>query len=268
MVDQEKSGWRGFWGAITFGSILRILLLLILAGIAYSIWTEGIGSVITALGQWFDHAGEVNFARGLMTFLIVAATISIAIVLVAFGLYSRDGDPEFWKLRFSLSKDVLTAFMGILGTIMGFYYAEDRVSTASIPTLNQAAKQTPIAELEKDGFTALLGKDFTHASQAFGDAYKLNSSYHNVGDINQLLSERKDRFNTAAKDPKQADQIWTEVFCAIAQRKLTVGMSDEMIGQIRKDCPSYDPGANTAIVGIANPTVGNSSTNSNLAANK
>jgi hypothetical protein len=249
MANDTRSFWENFWSAITFGRFFRLVFLVLLAGLIYSIWSGGIGPTIAGLGQWFDQAGQANFARGLITFLIVAATITIAILLVIFGLYSKtsdDKDLEFWKLKFSVTKDVLTAFLGILGTIMGFYYAEDRVSTASIPTLNQAVQQTPIGELEKAGFAALLGKDFAAASQSFGDAYKLNASYHNVGDINQVLSDQKDRFTDAAKDPKKTEKIWDDIFCAIAQKKLTVGMSDAMIAQVRKGCSTYDPGANTA----------------------
>ncbi|MBV9241447.1 MAG: hypothetical protein JO314_05510 [Acidobacteria bacterium] len=272
MSDEVKSPWEKFWAAITFARFFRLVLLFLLAALIYSIWSGGIGTTITGLGQWFDHAGEVNFARGLITFLIVAATITIALLLVSFGLYSRtdEKDTEFWKLKFSLSKDVLTAFMGILGTIMGFYYAEDRVSTASIPTLNQTVQQTPISELEKDGFAALLAKDYTKASQSFADAYKLNFSYHNVGDINQLLKDHADQFNKAGKDSKLADPVWTEVFCAIAQRKLTIGMTDDMIGQVRKNCPTYDPGANTAAAGAGNTAAATNSSisNSNSAVNK
>jgi hypothetical protein len=167
---------------------------------------------------------------------------------VIFGLFSKKEDNlEFWKARFQLGTHVLTLFLGILGTIMGFYYAEDRVSTEKISNLNeQVEKSTPAGDLEKKGLVALMAKDFDNASEHFSNAYKINPNYHNVGEISKILNDRKDRFTKAGKDIKQQEPIWAEIFCAIAEGKLTLGMSEEMTAQVRKNCPTLPVSANTA----------------------
>lgn len=269
MGDDNQSGWNKFWEAISFDRLFKLVGLFLLGALVIGVWSSGIKGVVTEFASWFDHAGEVNFARGLITFMIVAATVTMAVVLVIYGLYSRghEKDPEFWKIRFSMSKEVMTAFMGILGTIMGFYYAEDRVSTAKISTLNETVRQSPIGELEKEGFVSLLAKDFDNAAKAFADAYKLNPTYHNVGEISKLLGDRADRFR-AAKDPKQADAVWAEVFCEISESKFTLGMSDEMTAQVRKNCPTYTPGGSPPQGNVTGaPASTPMAANANLSAN-
>jgi hypothetical protein len=249
MADNGPSGWEKFWQAITFPRFVTLVGLFFLGALVFSIWSNGAKNIVDGFGGWFDHAGQVNFARGLITFLVVACTITIALLLVIFGLFfSKTDDKEFWKARFSLGKEVLTLFMGILGTIMGFYYAENMVSTESLSNLNDPVeKSSPIGDLEKKAFVALLAKDFDNASQHFANAYKINPTYHNVGEISKILNDSKDRFTTAGKDTKQTEPIWNDIFCTISEGKFTLGMSEEMTAQVRKSCPRFTVNANTAL---------------------
>ena len=57
--------------------------------------------------------------RGMITFLIAVVTVGIAIILVLATVISDSSDRE---RRFSQGKEILTAFLGILGTIVGFYF--------------------------------------------------------------------------------------------------------------------------------------------------
>jgi len=62
-------------------------------------------------------------ARGLITFLVVFTTVAIALILALYTLLSSITVREDLKDRFGYGKEVLTALIGILGTILGFYFA-------------------------------------------------------------------------------------------------------------------------------------------------
>jgi|SRR5579864_4248194 len=72
---------------------------------------------------------NLETARGLITFLVVFTTIVISITLVAYVATTSD-DKDKVKDRFGFGKEVLTALIGILGTILGFYFGQSTTSTA------------------------------------------------------------------------------------------------------------------------------------------
>jgi amino acid transporter len=61
-------------------------------------------------------------ARGVITFLVVFTTVSIALVLALYAIVSERDDQQL-KDRFGFAKEILTALIGIVGTILGFYFA-------------------------------------------------------------------------------------------------------------------------------------------------
>ncbi len=64
--------------------------------------------------------------RSMITFLIAVVTVGIALILVLASIVSDSPDRE---KRFSQGKEVLTALLGVLGTIVGFYFgiSQDQV---------------------------------------------------------------------------------------------------------------------------------------------
>jgi hypothetical protein len=79
-----------------------------------------------AFGLFYPKSGllqslaEQGVARGLITFLIAITTVGIAIMLVLSTIVSEEtADAE---KRFDNGKQVLTALIGVLGTIVGFYF--------------------------------------------------------------------------------------------------------------------------------------------------
>jgi hypothetical protein len=62
---------------------------------------------------------KIDQARGLITFLFAFATIAI-IILIAITTFWMPKD-EF-QARFDKAKDLLTILIGVLGTILGFYF--------------------------------------------------------------------------------------------------------------------------------------------------
>jgi hypothetical protein len=75
---------------------------------------------ISPWGNLFSLLRSPDIVRGFITFLIALGTIAIAIMLVI-AAFSPNGDTPL-KERFDMGKGVLTALIGILGTIVGFYF--------------------------------------------------------------------------------------------------------------------------------------------------
>lgn len=71
-------------------------------------------------------------ARILITFLVAVATVGIAFLAVLTAMVIRE-----YKERFALAKEVLTILVGILGTIVGFYFGV--ANTAGKPAANAPA---------------------------------------------------------------------------------------------------------------------------------
>lgn len=94
---------------------------------------------------------DAQYARGLITFLVASAAVLIALVLTLFAVTSNL-DPE-QEGRFNRGKEVLTIFIGVLGTIVGFYFG-------STPTVQvEALSTSPIIisnERPKNGETVTI----------------------------------------------------------------------------------------------------------------
>jgi len=115
---QEKEGAAGTIKAylnpivaIAFAMLLAIVLLI-------GATTLGLdkGLVLTRMGQ-------VEFARGLITYLFAVVTIGTAVVLVVSALTS-DATPANER-RFERGKEILSLLLGVFGTIVGFYFGSE-----------------------------------------------------------------------------------------------------------------------------------------------
>jgi len=93
-------------------ALFTLLGVVLLGVIVYGV-TQKSGSVLTSL------ANKDN-ARGLITFLIAIATVGIAIILAISTIVLPEGDEG--DKRFDRGKQVLTILIGVLGTIVGFYF--------------------------------------------------------------------------------------------------------------------------------------------------
>jgi hypothetical protein len=109
-------------GVITLAVAALIVLLGILAGI------------LSPDLRFREAMGDPDIARGVITFLFAFGTISIALLIAAASYWAANGDGL--KERFGYAKDILMVLIGILGTIIGFYFG-----TSGNPAINDASPQ-------------------------------------------------------------------------------------------------------------------------------
>jgi hypothetical protein len=100
----------GFFGLIG----LFVAGLIIAIGLVYGIFVNNV---------FFDLMSNADHARGLITFLFSFATIGI-IILVAIAIFWLD-KAEVAE-RFGFAKDLITILVGILGTVLGFYFGTSK----------------------------------------------------------------------------------------------------------------------------------------------
>jgi len=102
---------------------------------------------------------DLDIARGLITFVITVATVAIAMMLALTAIVTRDFDK-----RIAVGKEVLTILVGVLGTIVGFYYGaattkkDTGQSGASAPAAQISFAQVEPKQLQSDGTATLSTK--------------------------------------------------------------------------------------------------------------
>lgn len=159
-LQSGSSGrWQAFWSRVSplmtpeslIGASLLVLGLVGLGIIAYAIF----------FGDFLVRVKDVNVARGLITFLVALSAVIIAMIVTLYAIVSTD--KELLEKKFGFGKEIFTAFVGILGTIIGFYFATDRGGE------HRAQTVPPVLSLDRNevaaGDTVRL-TSFPYAGQA------------------------------------------------------------------------------------------------------
>jgi hypothetical protein len=92
-------------------------------------------------GQFLLQLQKTEISRGLITFLVAVVTVLLSLLLVVWVLISNLSGEEF-KTRFTSAKEIVSILVGILGTILGFYFG-----SAGSEKLNELA----LSELKFNG---------------------------------------------------------------------------------------------------------------------
>jgi hypothetical protein len=89
-----------------------------------------IGATMLGLdkGLVLTKMGQIEFARGLITYLFAVVTIGTAVVLVVSALTSEETPAH--EQRFQRGKEILSLLLGVFGTIVGFYFGSEVTSKA------------------------------------------------------------------------------------------------------------------------------------------
>ena len=195
-----------------------------------------IGGIIWVIGSGDDILQDAEKTRGLITFSVAIVTVAIALILVfylIFGSKVDNEDKDEVKNRFTFGKDILMVFVGILGTVMGFYYGAENLSKDQLKNIADVV-QKPAGQQnsnpEQTALDLLIKKDFEGAAKAFDDAFNTTPALPNVGNIDgirKILAKNKEAYTKAASETEK-QPIWQAIFCEISNNKLTAGMTDEM----------------------------------------
>jgi hypothetical protein len=102
---QSQSGGTWSLNYLVFG----ILGLVVLIFLMYGMFNKAL----------LPSLASISVSRGLITFLIAVVTVIIALILVLATVVSDNPD---LANRFMQGKEVLTMLIGVLGTIVGFYF--------------------------------------------------------------------------------------------------------------------------------------------------
>lgn len=121
----NTSGWLKQWlKQLTVAQVLfGALAFLVLAIIIYALYHAG--------GGFLASLQNLEIARGLITFLVVFTTVMIAIILVLY-IATTTLKGQDVKDRFGFGKEILTALIGILGTILGFYFGQSTNTSSAL----------------------------------------------------------------------------------------------------------------------------------------
>lgn len=111
-------------------------------------------------GLVLAHMGQVEFARGLITYLFAVVTIGTAVVLVVSAL-TADETPANER-RFERGKEILSLLLGVFGTIVGFYFGSAVAKGQGTETI------VNVAPLRLSAATAFSGADITLTTYVSG----------------------------------------------------------------------------------------------------
>jgi len=135
---------------LIYGAIAVLLIVVIIWGLS---------------GQrgFLSSLADKTVARGLITFLITFTTIGIAIILAISTLYADGNDAG--EKRFDQGKQVLGVLIGILGTIVGFYFG---ASTDVRATPTVSSQVLTVAPAAVSSMEPKRGEKFTISSFVYG----------------------------------------------------------------------------------------------------
>lgn len=154
-----QSASISLWESITFKNATRILTLLIFTLAAFAV----IWFALEGKAQVLENLRDIEYARGLITFIVVMGTMLIGILLIisnALGDGNSSDEEISAKERFTRGKEIFMALMGIVGTIVGFYYG----SSENKPTTEEIL----IASPQFDPAEPKLGNPFTLSTHVRG----------------------------------------------------------------------------------------------------
>jgi hypothetical protein len=124
----------GAWLLDNWGAALTIVLIVLAA-----FW---VGSTILKNPLILFDLRDQAYARGVITFLFSIVTLVMAFLLVIQAFTAKGEDKDAEK-RFSRAREVFTVLMGVLGTIVGFYFgsAEKAVTDLEVAEIRVVDKQ-------------------------------------------------------------------------------------------------------------------------------
>lgn len=111
------------WAQYVVPALLTAIGLIVVGAILLALFKDDL--------RLLNRLADRSVARGLITFLIAISTVGIALILAVSTVVSTPTTDD--DKRFDRAKQVLTILIGVLGTIVGFYFG----STDDAPATQQ-----------------------------------------------------------------------------------------------------------------------------------
>lgn len=109
----------------------RFTVVSVFVAIAAAVWF-GLHS-----SDMFDKLKDSGYARGVITYCITIATIGLAFILALQAMFVKPETEE----KFKGAREILTVLMGVLGTIVGFYFGSTAEQGKALRIVQLAATQ-------------------------------------------------------------------------------------------------------------------------------
>lgn len=110
-------------------------------------------------GKNMVRLANPEIARGVITYLVAVATMGIAMILAMAAIMKGGSDLD---KRFAFGKEVLTLLIGVLGTIIGFYYGSAAKSG------EEKSQPLAVASVEIEPAEPIVGQEFTLSANISG----------------------------------------------------------------------------------------------------
>jgi hypothetical protein len=118
-APDNHGAYMGFWPTL-FQTVARApgtYMMGITGGALLLSIVVIIGWVLLKNGDVLKDLAEPANARGIITFIISFAAIGVALLLILYSLFGTSKPDQYRQAR-----EIYTGLMGILGTIVGFYF--------------------------------------------------------------------------------------------------------------------------------------------------
>ncbi len=107
--EPKKPIWEALTSMVTWQNFTAgIIILAVCGSIAFAVFDD----------DFLRNLQQPSYARGLITFVFTMGTLGIGVILTAAALSPGE---EAGK-SFTRGKEIFTVLVGILGTIIGFYF--------------------------------------------------------------------------------------------------------------------------------------------------
>lgn len=94
----------------------------------------------------FSKVTDVTYARGLITILFSVGVVAMALIIILTVLLQRSETPDEEKKeekQFQRSKEILSLLLGILGTVVGYYFGTSDTPSPEPPAIISLETSTP-----------------------------------------------------------------------------------------------------------------------------
>ncbi len=115
-----------------------------------------------------DQLQNPDYARGAITFIVAAVVVCLALILIMGGLFLEASAPDEVEERFRRGREVLAPFVGILGTIVGFYFGSADNGGAAALDVSALASPTEVTVRVSGGSEPYRVSLFQDGKSVFG----------------------------------------------------------------------------------------------------